>query len=128
MSEEAAIRKMYDRYLESVNTGNLDSWVSFNTADCVWLAPGHAPVQGPAAISTYGQETWFGVYEMDHAILLKEIVETGDSDARAWGTWTIDVKPKDGSAAQSMRGNFLDVLRKESDGWKFSRVCFNITE
>jgi ketosteroid isomerase-like protein len=85
-------------------------------------------VKGLAAIGAYGDEAWFGVYEMYHAITPEEIVQTGDSDALAWGTWTIDLKPKDGSAAQSLRGNFLDVLRKERDGWKFSRACFNIQE
>lgn len=87
--------------------------------DCVFLAPGMAPMIGRAAL-----ESILEGYEqlaLDPLFDLQELVVTGDW-AFAWGRDELTAVVRSSGAVRSAAGWAVTILRREADGrWRFAR-------
>jgi len=93
------------------------------TEDIVFMIPGEESIKGQAAVRAKHEEGWKDTKE----ICIGEIEEVKISDD--WGvvsgTFSATVTEADGKTRKD-NGKFINLVRRESDGWKISRVIWNI--
>lgn len=124
MSDEG-IARLREAFISTANSGDLDAWMALNTEDIAFLPPDEPIVKGQAAVRQWMDETYFTPYDvkLDFSFDEEEILGT---TAILSGPFTQTLTPKDGSAPVAVKGKFIDIAKKGSDGsWKFSRIIFN---
>ena len=95
------------------------------TDDAVIMAPDQPAVRGSAEVRSWAAENYFDPYEIDMDFSYEE-VEFAGSWGVVIGPFSQKLTPKAGGDTMEIKGKFVDVVRRDSDGsWKFSRVMFN---
>ena len=109
---------------EAVNAGDVEAEVNRFTADGIYMWPGAPAIEGHDAL-----RKWFEVrfseieVELESKTLELEVVgewafERGRSVAR--------IRPRTGGAVQTVRGKYLNILRRQTDGtWRIARRIRN---
>jgi ketosteroid isomerase-like protein len=108
----AAIRAAIDADAAAVRRADWDAVTRMFTADAIRFPPHHAPIRGRAAM-----RAWLGTSPpiREFAITADEIVGCGDV-AFVRGQYALTVAAGPGSTPMSDRGNYMGLLRKQSDG------------
>jgi len=122
--DEAAIRKLpIEDWCKAEANRDLDAKMKLYTEDIVFMVPGEESIKGQAAVRAKHEEWWKDTkYECTG-----EIVEVKISDdwGAISGTFSGTVTEADGKTRKE-KGKFINLVRRESDGWKISRVIWNI--
>lgn len=126
LSEDlAAINKLLDRFVGSVNDGDASAWGEIMTEDFIFAVPDAPRFVGRETAVAAAKAAFFDPFRLRLASKFEDVQILG-SQAFAHGIFTMDMIPKAGGKTITAPGKFSDFFRKESDGsWKFSLVIFS---
>ena len=123
-SDETLIREAIDRAVSAFGTADIETLMSLRTEDSVVLKPGAEPLLGKEARRS-SLEDVFDQFDVNETRTVEELDVVGDR-AIVWGTYTVTLTPKDGSASTNESGNYIDILHRQTDGsWLFARTIWN---
>jgi uncharacterized protein (TIGR02246 family) len=125
MSDEQAIRALFDAWQRASRAGDIETLLGFVTDDAVFLAPGQPPIRGKAAVRDLFLLALSRV-EMEQDFRIEEIQVLGEW-AFCWGIDSSTMRPRGGGDAVRARGMGLSLLRKEGGAWRFARGINNMT-
>ncbi len=120
----AAINDIFNRYSSSLNSGDIDRWMSLWADNGVQMPPNEPPVIGKDAIRARNK----GVLDrfVFNMTITNDEVGVGGDWAFARGTYAATLSPKAGGAAVSIDGKYMTILARQPDGsWKIHRDMFN---
>jgi len=121
---EAQINAVWEEYGNSINTGDVDSWVALWAEGGMQLPPGEMPVEGIEnlqAMRTAGAS----MFDFDMAVNNLEVGH-GPEYAFARGFYSAEVSPKEGEGSSTIDGKYMTILQQQADGtWKLYRDCYN---
>lgn len=124
----ALVYKLWGEYAAAINTGNLERWTSLWIDDGIQMAP-DAPVRIGKAQIQEAMRTAFNLFDMRNMFIQTEEVRILGEQAYSYGTYTFEMKPKDGEKITRYSGKFLDIVVKQPDGsWKIAIDCHNYDE
>ena len=120
----AAVNNIWNQYSSSLNSGDLDRWMSLWTEGGVQMPPGEPPVIGKDQIRARNK----GV--LDQFTFNVRITNEEVGVARDWafarGTYRATLTPKEGGEATVVDGKYMTILQRQPDGsWKIHRDIFN---
>ena len=120
----AAVNDIWTRYASSLNSGDLDSWLSLWTEEGVQLPPGEPPVVGKDRIRARNGAV-LAKFTFNMRITNEE-VSAADDWAFARGSYTATLTAKEGGQTVPIDGKYMTILKRQSDGsWKIYRDMFN---
>ncbi len=120
----AAINGVWSRYTSSLNSGDIDGWMSLWVDSGVQMPPNEPPVIGKEAIRARNKGV-LDRFAFSMTITNHEVGVGGDW-AFARGTFAATLTPKAGGAAVSIDGKYMTILARQPDGsWKIHRDIFN---
>ena len=122
------VEQYFRGYEEAVNSGDVDAFMRIQTPDVVWNPPDRAAVVGSDDVRQYVVDEWFGPSSMQLAMTVQEALPVSDEYACARGSWSVGLTPKDGSAASTVKGTFMWLLRKEGGDLNGARTSFAMFE
>ncbi|MBC7454152.1 MAG: SgcJ/EcaC family oxidoreductase [Massilia sp.] len=120
MSDEQAIRRLIERWIEATRNADVEAVLGLMAPDVVFLQPGQAPMEGRDAFASslrgaLGENTIDSVSEID------EITVSGDM-AYCRTRLAVTIISKHGKLPLQRTGHTLSILRKGSDGnWLLTR-------
>ena len=121
----AAIKEGGNQYVVTMNTGDLEHWLSLHTDDIVKMGPGAPSVIGQEQLREK-MEPLFDSFTFQMTINSEEIQVASD-----WGfdrgTYRFLMTPKEeGEPISLVDGKYLTIYKKQADGsWKISHDCYN---
>ncbi len=115
----AAVLTAIAAWESATRTGDRAALMALVADDCVFLAPGMAPMIGRATLesilASYDQLTLEPLFD------LRELVISGDW-AFAWGRDELTAVVRSSGAVRSATGWAVTILHREQDGrWRFAR-------
>jgi uncharacterized protein (TIGR02246 family) len=123
-SATTAINDIWNQYSSSLNSGDLDRWMSLWTESGVQMPPGEPPVIGKDRIRARNKGV-LDQFTFNMGISNEEVEVAGDW-ACARGTYKATLTPKAGGEAIHVDGKYMTILQKQADGsWKVHRDIFN---
>lgn len=119
-----AINEIWTQYSSSLNSGDIDLWISLWTDNGVQMPPDSPPVIGKEQIRGRNKGV-LDQFTFNMGITNEEVRVAGDW-AFARGTYTAILTPKAGGETIDIDGKYLTILKRQVDGsWKIFRDCFN---
>ncbi len=120
----AAVNTIWGQYSSSLNSGDLDAWLSLWTEDGVAMPPGEPSVIGKDRIRERNKAV-LDRFTFSMGITNEEVGVAGDW-AFARGTYKATLTPKAGGEAIVVDGKYMSILQRQADGsWKIHRDIFN---
>lgn len=113
--DAAAFDRFREAYNSSLHAGDLETWMSTLTDDCVWLMQGSPALVGKEQIRPVVEATYFGPVTVQLDWEFEELEMLGDR-ALGWGRFDQPSTPKEGGEPVNIVGRFLDVFRRNADG------------
>ena len=114
-NDELAIRKLIAGWLDATRAGDVDAVLRLMAPDAVFLVPGGPPLCGREAFAG-PLRALLATHTIEPLSDIQEVVVDGTL-AYCRTKLTVEVKPKDGSAAPVQRsGHTLSILRRQPDG------------
>ena len=126
LSEDlAAINRLLDGFVQTVNAGDPDAWAGLMTEDFIFSVPDAPRFIGRDTAVAAAKAAFFGPFSLRLANKFEDLQIFG-LQAFAHGIFTLDMIPKSGGKMISAPGKFSNFFRKQSDGgWKFAMVIFS---
>jgi uncharacterized protein (TIGR02246 family) len=123
-SAAAAANEIWSQYSSSLNSGNLDFWMSLWTDDGIQMPPDSPPVAGKEQIRTR-MKAILDAFAFDMSITNEEVGEAGDW-AFSRGTYRATLTRRQGGQVTLVDGKYMTILQRQADGsWKIYRDIFN---
>jgi uncharacterized protein (TIGR02246 family) len=123
-ADATAINTIWSTYVSSLETGDIDAWLSLWTEDGVQMPPNEAPVIGKDQLRQRNGAA-LDLFTVAIDIANQEVGVAGDW-AFSRGVYTATFTPKDGTRPVPVDGKFMTILSRQSDGgWKIHRDIFN---
>jgi ketosteroid isomerase-like protein len=120
----AAIMEFNKHYLGAINAGDIKTLSALTTDGHVMIAPNRPPIVGKAANDAMNGRA-FEQFEFDESWSPAQTVVSGDL-AFQQGTYVSTAKPRAGGEPRTIRGTFLRVYQRQSNGeWRMTRDTFN---
>ena len=120
----AAVNQIWNQYSSSLNSGDLDRWLSLWTEGGVQMPPGEPPVIGKDQIRARNKGV-LDRFTFNIEITNEEVGVAGDW-AFARGTYKATLTPKEGGVPTPVDGKYMTILQRQPDGsWKIYRDIFN---
>ena len=128
-SDVAQIRTMFNEYLDAMEAGDFERWLSVWTEDCIQMAPDFPPRFGTELLRTV-YEPGFELFTFSNLVYTDEVqVRILGDWAYAHSTYTLDMTANEGGEKTSFSGKFLDIVKRQEDGsWKIAIDCHNYNE
>jgi uncharacterized protein (TIGR02246 family) len=112
-----AIRNVAEKWEAAINSGDIDTIMSFYSEDAVKIPPNEPRVLGKEAIRD-GYQKLFEKYTHKEDHVVTDIKVNGDL-AFTNTTWSLIATPKDGGESTKHRGNWIRIFGQQPDGsWK----------
>ena len=126
LSEDlAALNRLLDGFVQSVNTGDPVAWSNLMTEDFIFAVPDAPRFIGRETAVAAAKAAFFDPFVL-HLANKFEDVQIFGPNAFAHGIFALDMIPKAGGKMISAPGKFSNFFRKQSDGaWKFAMVIFS---
>jgi uncharacterized protein (TIGR02246 family) len=123
-SVAAAVNDIWNQYASSLNSGDVDRWISLWTEDGVQMPPDTPPVIGRSQIRTT-MKAILDCFVFDFAVTPQEVGTAGDW-AFSRGIYKATLTPREGGNAVLVDGKYMSILQRQADGsWKIHRDIFN---
>ncbi len=120
----AAVNDIWTQYSSSLNSGDIDLWMSLWTEGGVQMPPGEPSVIGKDQIRARNKAV-LDRFTFNIGITNEEVGVAGDW-AFARGTYKLTLTPKAGGEAIVVDGKYMTILQRQPDGsWKIHRDIFN---
>jgi len=122
--DEAALRETIEQYIENLNSGDVERWLSSWTDDAIIMGPNAPAVSGKEKLRE-AVGPLFASFEIESSIPVEEARAAGD-----WGyvriTYVLEMTPKAGGDPVREEGKGLIILHRQPDGsWLLARECYN---
>ena len=121
-SDIAAIKEVFDQYVECLNTGNFDLFMSFWADDAVQMS-GNTPTRIGKEQIRMGFKPAFNMMNLEMDIPSLDEIEVFGDIGLTRCTYTLKMTPKAGGETITAvpNGRDLALLKRQSDGsWKFA--------
>jgi uncharacterized protein (TIGR02246 family) len=123
-ADEAALVAMGDKYVENVNSGDVDKYMTAWAENGIQMPPDAPAVFGKDNIKL-AMIPVFDNFYTKMSINTEETKVAGDW-GYARGTYLFDLTPKAGGDPVHVDGKFLTIYERQPDGsWLITRDCFN---
>ena len=120
----SAINNNIEQYTSSMNSGDLDRWISLWADDAIQMAPDAPAIIGKEQIRAK-YESILSQFTFKMTITNEEVRIGGDL-AFSRGNYTVSMTPKAGGETIMIDGKYLSIEERQADGsWKIIRSCFN---
>jgi len=120
----AAIEEVMNQYAVTVNTGDLELWLSLMTDDTIKMPPDAPAIFGKEDLRASMQPLFDNF--TSEMVLYPEETQVDGNLGLARGTYTLSLTPKAGGEPIYMEGKYLTILKRQADGsWKISHDCYN---
>jgi uncharacterized protein (TIGR02246 family) len=121
----AAINELYDQYCLTVNTGDLDLFISLWADDAIKMDVDYPAIFGKENIRAYFKPA-FELFNINCALYGETEIQVSDDWAFSRGTYTLSLTPKEEGPTTYIDGKWLDILKRQPDGsWKIYIDCLN---
>jgi ketosteroid isomerase-like protein len=110
----ASIAEFNRRYLEAINSGDIDALAALTTEGHLMISSGGPPMVGKEALVN-AMSGAFERFDFEEYWTPEETYASGDL-AFQRGTFIVNATPKSGSTSASTSGNFLRIYRRQPDG------------
>jgi uncharacterized protein (TIGR02246 family) len=122
-----AIRDWFDRYVSTIEAGDLDGYIALFSDDTISMPPNAPAPKGQQAYRRFVQP-FFEKFNVKEPVSLEEI-EVSANWAFARGTYTFQATPKTGGDSLGHQGKFLYLFGRQGDGsWKCTHFIWNSDE
>jgi uncharacterized protein (TIGR02246 family) len=119
-----AIREFLSHTGVAVNSGDVEAEVNRFTEDGIYMWPGRPSIEGHDSLRAWFRHR-FSKVDVD--------LECKSLELRVCGDWAFErgvsvaqIMPKSGGEVSTVRGKYLNVLRKQADGsWRIARRIRN---
>ena len=123
-ADVAALKKMQDRELVAVSSGNVDTALTPYAADIVMMPPGEPAITGTDAL-----RKWFEAFYKDASAS----GEYTSADVQVAGDWAVvryaanlTFTPKKGGKSTTDKIKGIHIFRRQADGgWKIAQDTWN---
>ncbi len=115
-AEMEIIAEGFKNRADTVNRGDVESFIDFWCEDGINLANGMAPVQGKDKLAALARANWAKTKMTNRVHELREVRVFNDQWAMMWGLYHDDRTPAAGGQTTKYYGKVLLILRKEADG------------
>ena len=123
-ADTAAVNDIWDQYSSSLNSGDIDLWMSLWTDNGVQMPPGEPPVIGKDQIRARNKAV-LDQFTFNMGITNEEVGVAGDW-AFARGTYKATLTPQQEGEATFVDGKYMTILERQPDGgWKIHLDIFN---
>jgi uncharacterized protein (TIGR02246 family) len=120
----AAVNEIWKQYASSLNSGDVDRWISLWTEDGVQMPPDSPPVVGKEQIRTK-MKAALDRFAFDISVTSAEVRAAGDW-AFSRGIYKATLTPREGGKAILVDGKYMTILQRQADrSWKIHRDIFN---
>jgi len=121
----AMITEQYDQYVDYVNTGDLDLFISLWADDATRMEPGTPAIVGKDKIREHFK-TLFDQFNLKMVMIGETEVQVSGDVAFSYGTVTLSSTPREGGTAIQTDLKWLDGLKRQADGsWMIYVDCIN---
>jgi ketosteroid isomerase-like protein len=125
LSEDlAALNRILDEFVTTVNEGDADGWGSLMTDDFVFAVPDAPRFVGRENAVAAAKAGFFDPFVLKLANKFEDVQIFG-TQAFAHGIFHLDLIPKAGGRTMSLPGKFTNLFRKQPNGWKYALVIFS---
>jgi uncharacterized protein (TIGR02246 family) len=121
----AAINRLLDLFVGTVNAGDPEGWGAIMTDDFIFSVPDAPRFIGRDVAVAAAKQAFFAPFNLRLASRFEDVQIFG-TQAFAHGVFVMDMMPKAGGDMITRPGKFTNFFRKEADGtWKFHLVTFS---
>ena len=120
----AALNRILDEFVATVNEGDADGWGSLMTDDFIFAIPDAPRFVGREAAVAAAKAGFFDPFVLKLANKFEDVQIFG-TQAFAHGIFQLDLIPKGGGKPMSLPGKFTNLFRKQPNGWKYALVTFS---
>ena len=121
-----AIMVLRDEWVAAVYAKDVTRLLALVTDDCVFLAPGVAPIRGKESVEALYKQV-FSKYRVEQSFWFEE-VQAHEEWAYGLGKHSTTLTPLDGSQPARAEGMGIAIMLKQVDGsWRFARGLNNMT-
>lgn len=125
VSDVAQIYKVWKEYASAVNDGDMDRWISLWIEEGIRMPPDAPRSVGLPQIRVSIEPIFENINFEEFTINPDEIYILGDQ-AYSHGLFCTSMTPKTGGETIEVKGKFLTIFTKQSDGfWRIAVDCFN---
>jgi uncharacterized protein (TIGR02246 family) len=126
-NDEIAIRKLYSENVAAQNACDISSLSHFYEKDAIQLPPDLPALIGWESIESSLRNEFKGISIESTTKVLEITISSNWAYAR--GTYRTIITPLGGSKQTELKGNWLDILRRQQDGsWKIARSTWTNKE
>jgi uncharacterized protein (TIGR02246 family) len=123
--ELAAINRLLDAFVGTVNAGDADAWGAIMIDDFIFSVPDAPRFIGREVAVAAAKAAFFDPFTLRLASRFEDVQIFGNQ-AFAHGVFIMDMMPKAGGDMITAPGKFTNFFRKEGDGsWRFQLVNFS---
>ena len=123
-TDRAAILEVDSAFVVAANGGSLDGLVAVYAEDASLLPPNEPGLKGRQAIRQYWGRT-LDAYTLQFELTTDDVDGKGDL-AYVRGRYKLTASPrKSGDAVVADEGKFVEVLKRQPDGWRYAIDIFN---
>jgi ketosteroid isomerase-like protein len=117
--DEAEIRQFLETAGEAVSAGDVEAEVNRFTDDGIYMWPDAPAIEGREELREWFERR-FALVEAQIQNQSQELVVSGDW-AFERGTYVARIRPRAGTAVDTVLGKYVNVLRRQPDGsWKIA--------
>ena len=127
IAEVAQVYEVWNELAAAATDGDMERCMAFWIDDGIQIPPDAPCRVGKAEIRARAQPL-FALFDTNRMTIHAEEVRILGDRAYSYGTYEIEMTPKDGGESRSCSGKFLDILEKQVDGsWKIAIDCHNFS-
>jgi uncharacterized protein (TIGR02246 family) len=120
-----ALDQLREAHVASLNTGDVDAWVSCFATDAVQMPPNVPANVGRESIRTWARAL-LADFRADFSLAPEEVEKVGADCVYERGRYAITLTPRAGGAARQDAGKYLTLYRRLADGaWVMARDIWN---
>jgi uncharacterized protein (TIGR02246 family) len=122
--DKAAIDRLREAHVATVNAGDADGWVACFADDGIQMPPNFGTNAGKAAIRGWNKG-FLGLFSCQLKLSVDEVQVVADW-AFERGRYDITLAPKSGGASVDDNGKYITVYQRQPDGgWRIARDIWN---
>ncbi len=122
-SDVELISKQCQDWVNAINAGALEQYVSMLTTDAVWIPPGQPAIIGKVEIRAWLASS-FEAFDYQFALSEDHVRVSGDWAVER-ACYTSTLQPKRGGVPASFAGRHIVLWRREKDGGWYIERCID---
>jgi ketosteroid isomerase-like protein len=112
------------RFHQALRTNDSEGLFAYVASDVVMMPPNEAPIRGKASMQTW-YRMFLSAFQTTTLILSDREVIVSDGWATELGQYEWGLQPTAGGNPVVDKGNYMQIWKRTSDGWRFFREIWN---